>query len=55
MRIRAVVVGIVLAIVIIVVVSFARTVYDLGVLALGVIGFVVLGLGAYLSRMWLRR
>lgn len=55
MRIRAVVVGIVLAIVVIVVVSLARSVYDLGVLALGVIGFVVLGVGAYLSRMWLRR
>lgn len=55
MRIRAVIVGIVLAIVIIVIITLARSVYDLGVLALGVVGFVVLGLGAYLSRMWLRR
>jgi hypothetical protein len=50
-----VVVGIVLAIVVIVVLTLARSVYDLGIFALGVIGFVVLGLGAYLSRVWLRR
>ena len=52
MRIRAVVIGLILAIVVIVVVTLARSIYDLGILALGVIGFVVLAAGALVSRKW---
>jgi len=52
MRIRAVIVGLLLAIVVIVVVTLARSIYDLGFLALGLIGFVLLGVGALISRKW---
>jgi hypothetical protein len=54
MRIRAVVVGLILAILVIVVATLARSIYDLGILALGVIGFVVLAAGALVSRQWFR-
>lgn len=52
MRIRAVIVGLILAIIVILVITLARSVYDLGILALGVIGFVVLAAGAFVSRKW---
>jgi hypothetical protein len=54
MRIRAVIIGLVVATIVIVVVTLARSIYDLGILALGVIGFVVLAVGAFVSRRWLR-